>query len=135
MSAAVVSGVAALLLEEHRNWTPDQVKAALVRTARNVPGAGAEVDAEAAVRAVVARGDAVQSFPVSSLIDPATGAIDYAGASWRGASWRGVDVDSPLSASFAAASWRCDCSLAPDGSVEPAAASWRAASWRTSFNK
>ena len=55
MSAAVVSGAAALVRQAHPEWTPDQVKSALVRTAKGVHstdpalvGAGL-VDASAAI--------------------------------------------------------------------------------------
>jgi serine protease AprX len=40
-SAPQVAGAAALLLEQHPNWRPDQVKWALMQTVRNVPGASA----------------------------------------------------------------------------------------------
>ena len=40
MSAAVVSGVVADILENRPSWTPDQVKGALMNTARDVPGVG-----------------------------------------------------------------------------------------------
>lgn len=54
-AAAVVSGSAALLLQENPNLTPDQVKAALVRTAHPLPsvsatlGGAGEIDVDAAV--------------------------------------------------------------------------------------
>jgi serine protease AprX len=40
-AAAVVSGAAALLLKAHPDWTPDQVKAALKKTASPIPNVGA----------------------------------------------------------------------------------------------
>ena len=51
MSAPVVAGVVAALLEEHPTWTPDQVKGALVNNLRELPGGGDEVDALAAYNA------------------------------------------------------------------------------------
>lgn len=129
MSAAVVSGVAALLLQANPDWTPDKVKAALIRTSYDVPGAGREVRADEAVDADVRR--SVQRLRLNPLVDPITGAIDYDAASWRAASWRAVEGDP----AWAAASWRCDCELSDDGTVDPAAASWRAASWRVSFSR
>ena len=39
-AAAVVSGLAALVLAEHPTWTPDQVKRVLTRTATPLPSAG-----------------------------------------------------------------------------------------------
>src|SRR5215208_5974122 len=44
MASAVVSGAAALLVEQHPDWTPAQVKGALVATLEDVPGAGGAVD-------------------------------------------------------------------------------------------
>ena len=38
MAAPVVAGAVALLLEAHPEWTPDQVKAALLKTGRDLPG-------------------------------------------------------------------------------------------------
>ncbi len=129
MSAAVVSGVVALTLQAHPDWTPDQVKAALMRTSYDVPGTGAEVRADEAVKADVR--NSAQRFSLSPLVHPVTGAIKYNAASWRAASWRSQQ-DTP---GWAAASWRCDCGLTDEGEVDPAAASWRAASWRVSFTK
>ena len=50
MAAPVVSGVAALLFQQHPDWTPEQVKATLVETARDVSGGVDEVNAAAATR-------------------------------------------------------------------------------------
>ncbi len=131
MSTAVVSGAAALLIEAHPDWTPDQVKAALVETARKVSGRGYQIRVDRAVDASPDAAAVTQSWPLNQYLDPATGAIDYTAASWRAASWR-LDDEGP---GWAAASWRCDCSLTEDGAIDPQAASWRAASWRTSFTK
>src|SRR4051794_39373590 len=48
MAAPVVSGVAALMLQLHPDWTPDQVKGTILGTRRQLPGAVEEVDAQAA---------------------------------------------------------------------------------------
>jgi hypothetical protein len=134
MSTAVASGAVALLLQAHPDWTPDQVKAALVSTASSgQSGRQLRVD-----KAVSARPDAArstQTWPLNKLIRRDTREIDYSAASWRAASWRASDREDRYRAAWAAASWRCDCSLADDGSIDPQAASWRGASWRTSFTK
>ena len=49
MSTAVVSGVAALMLDKRPWLTPNQVKGAMLATRYDVPGAGAAVDATAAL--------------------------------------------------------------------------------------
>jgi serine protease AprX len=135
MAAGVVSGGVALLLESNPEWTPDQVKDAILRTARDVPGVGKELAVDLADDLPPGLLNKKQTWPTHPIIDPATGQIDYKAASWRAASWRGLISDDPLYAEFAGASWRCDCSMQESGSIDPKAASWRAASWRTSFKK
>ena len=110
-SAAFVSGVAALLLQQRPELTPDQVKALLTTTAdpiagtdRRLQGAGL-LDVEEALRAPTPA--AVQSFPVSTgtgsleaarggshVADPETGVElvgeqDIFGHAWDGSSWSG----------------------------------------------
>ena len=110
-SAAFVSGVAALLLQQRPELTPDQVKALLTSTAdplrgadRRLQGAGL-LDVEEALRAPTPA--VVQSFPVSSgtgsleaarggshVADPETGVElvgeqDIFGHAWDGSSWSG----------------------------------------------
>ena len=63
------------------------------------------------------------------LIDPATGQIDWARASFRRASFRDA-AGSPLSASWTRASFRCDCGLTQSGEVDPARVSFRRVSFR-----
>ena len=126
MSSAVVSGVAALLLEEHPSWTPGQVKGALVQTLDDVPGAGAVVDAAAALDGTAT---STVSLAPSDLFDPATGQIDWARASFRRASFRDAS-GSPLSASWTRASFRCDCGLTMSGEVDPTRVSFRRVSFR-----
>lgn len=128
MSAAVVSGVAALLIEEHPDWSPDRVKGALMATLMDVPGAGATVDAEAALRY---RGNAVanQGLLRSTLLDTGTGLIDWTRVSFRRASFRDA-AGSPHQASWSRASFRCDCSLTASGEVEPSRVSFRRVSFR-----
>ena len=135
MAAAVVSGAVALALQAHPEWTPDQVKEAFLRTARDVPGVGKEVAVDDAIELPPGILNKQQTWETHPLVDGATGEIDYTAASWRAASWRGVSREDPLAAQFSAASWRCDCSMQESGAIDPKAASWRAASWRTSFKK
>ena len=126
MSSAVVSGVAALMLEKRPSLTPNQVKGAMLSTLYNVPGTGAAVDSSAALDGT---GSANQGLVPNSLIDPATGQIDWARASFRRASFRDA-AGSPLNASWTRASFRCDCGLTPSGEVDPARVSFRRVSFR-----
>jgi serine protease AprX len=119
-ASAVTAGVVALLLEAHPDWTPDQVKAALSRSAEPIVGADAQragggfVQADRAVSTSVT--DAVQVFaPATSTVDvPSSVGVStiWSGASWVGASW--VDA-SWVGASWVGASW--------------VGASWVGASW------
>jgi serine protease AprX len=130
MSAAVVSGAAALLLEEHPDWTPAQVKGALTSKLVDVPGVGGVIDVAAAL-------DATSAFSVNltpnSLIDPGSGLIDWNRASFRRASFRDAG-GSPLSASWSRASFRCDCGLTSSGDVDPSRVSFRRVSFRKTID-
>jgi serine protease AprX len=130
MSAALVSGAAALLLEEHPSWTPARVKGALVQTLDDVPGAGAVVDVADALDGTA---QAAVNLVPNELVNPATGEIDWARASFRRASFRDAS-GSPLSASWARASFRCDCSLTDSGEIEPTRASFRRVSFRRTLD-
>ncbi len=126
MSAAVVSGAAALIVAENPHWTPNQVKGAMLATLRDVPGAGAAVDAYAALRG---SGTANAGLTANTLLDPATGLIDWNRASFRRASFRDAS-GSPLEASWSRASFRCDCGLAASGEVDSNRVSFRRVSFR-----
>jgi serine protease AprX len=126
MATGVVSGVAALVIEKNPGMTPNQVKGALMGTLRNVPGVGAAVDANAALDG---SGSANAGLVPNSLVDPTTGAIDWARASFRRASFRDA-AGSPFSALFARASFRCDCGLDASGAVDANRVSFRRVSFR-----
>jgi serine protease AprX len=126
MSSAVVSGAAALLVEAHPDWTPAQVKGALISKLVDVPGAGGVIDVAGAL-------DANSTFSVNlapnTLIDPTTGQIDWARASFRRASFRDASGSS-LSATWSRASFRCDCGFTDSGEVDPTRVSFRRVSFR-----
>ena len=87
MSAPVVSGIVAALLEKHPSWSPDQVKGALVNNLRELPGGGDEVDALAAYNA--SKGELVsnEGLEPSKLIDTATGEVDWSRSTWSRSTW------------------------------------------------
>ena len=72
-----------------------------------MPGAGGVIDVYSAL-------DAGSSWSTNlapnTMIDPATGLIDWARASFRRASFRDASGSS-LSATWSRASFRCDCGL------------------------
>jgi serine protease AprX len=125
-AAPVVAGTVAQILARHPNFTPDQVKGALMVTARDMPeavgrsaGAG-EVNASRAAalnnapnpnRAlnafVTSSGGSGLTFNAASWLDTAKTNASWDSASWDSASW--------LDASWNTASW--------------ASASWDSASW------
>jgi serine protease AprX len=126
MAAAVVSGTAALLLEEHPDWTPDQVKGALVATLDDVPGAGGVVDSAAALSASAT---ATVSLPPNELIDTATRMIDWTRASFRRVSFRDA-AGTPYGTTWSRASFRCECGFTESGEVDPTRVSFRRVSFR-----
>jgi serine protease AprX len=126
MAAAVVSGAAALLLDEHPGWTPAQVKGAMASTLDDIPGVGGAVDVASAL-------DSYATYSVNlapnELIDPTTKQIDWARASFRRASFRDAS-GTPLSASWSRASFRCECGFTTSGEVDPTRVSFRRVSFR-----
>jgi serine protease AprX len=132
LAAGAVSGAAAQLLALHPNWSPDQVKGALMLTARPVSAADGqagvgEIDlAAAAVLRTPPNPDvALERFVVSDPTAPGGRAFDsaswveaakadpswftssFAGASWSDVSWAGASWGeaSWVESAFASASW------------------------------
>ena len=136
-AAPVVSGAAAHILALHPGYTPDQVKGALMVTARPVAstdwslGVG-EVNAvraatfpdppnpNAALRPFVAG----SGFDVDGWLAAVQADASWNGASWNAASWNSAAWDS---ASWNAASWNA----ASWNSAAWDSASWNSASWNS----
>jgi serine protease AprX len=137
-AAPVVSGTAAYLLALHPSWTPDQVKGALMLTAKATPSAAlwangvGEVNAGAAAaltsppnpnlalnQFVVAdpNGGSIPVFDAASWGDTARANASWGDASWGDASWGDASWGD---ASWGDASW---------GDASWATASWGDASW------
>ena len=146
-AAPVVAGAAAQILARHPEWTPDQVKGALMLTARHTPyaapgslGVGA-IDAYAATRvsnppnpnAAVNRFVRQASDGTGLMFDTASWAnvamsdASWASASWAQASWANA---SWANASWAQASWaNASWAQASWAQASWAQASWASASW------
>jgi serine protease AprX len=151
MAAPVVSGMAAYILAKNPTWTPDQVKGALMVTAK-VPGkatlwslgvgqaAGKPAsdvknppNPNAALNQFLVADPAGASVPVfdsASWARVARENASWASASWASASWASASWASAswASASWASASW----ASASWASASWAAASWASASWASS---
>jgi serine protease AprX len=132
-AAPIVSGAAAALLGAHPNWTPDQVKGALMLGASALPkatqfsGGVGELNLKTSLNLKTdppnpnlalnaflipdPRGGAVPVFDGGSWLSAATNAA-WTNAAWTNASWG--------SASWGSASW---------GSAAWSSASWGSASW------
>jgi serine protease AprX len=143
-AAPVVSGAAALVLAYHPNWTPDQVKGALMLSAQPTSAVTAlgvgELDAKAATMVasppnpnlaldqfLVSDASSGLTFDAASWAATAQADASWNSASWNSASWNSAswNTASWANASWAAASW----AAASWNSASWAAASWAAASW------
>ncbi|MEO8289754.1 MAG: S8 family serine peptidase [Gaiellaceae bacterium] len=143
-SAPVVSGAAALILAKNPSWTPDQVKGALMLSAKPTAAGRAlgvgEVNAKAAYNVtnppnpnaalnqfVGPDGTGGVAFDSASWASTAQADASWSSASWSSASWASASWSSAswANASWAAASW----SSASWNAASWAAASWAAASW------
>jgi serine protease AprX len=129
-AAPVVAGAAADLVALHPNWTPNQVKGALMVSARALPAASAgsagvgeaKLDAAALVTAPPDANLALDKFLTPDPLGSSTPVFDaasWAAAARADAAW---DTASWAEASWAQASWN-DASWAE--------ASWSDASWAT----
>jgi subtilisin family serine protease len=93
-SAGFVSGVAALVISDHRHHTPTDVKGALIAGARAMSGTSAPaVDAASAIDA---RGTAnVGLRPSKLLIDVLrSSGVRFRGVTWEGITWEGITWES-----------------------------------------
>jgi serine protease AprX len=119
-SSAIATGVAALVLQVHRKYTPTQVKGALVAGGRAVTGTRAPAvnAAESLTAHPVAVNVGVKPSRVLLLLLQLSGELEpgiiWGGISWEGISWEAV--------SWEALSWRA---------VSWEAVSWEAVSWES----
>jgi hypothetical protein len=146
-AAPVVAAAAAQVLARHPEWTPDQVKGALMVSAKDTPAAtlgSLGVGMVDATRAAAVVGPPDPNAALNQFVGPAgdgSGPIfdaaswanvaqsdaSWASASWASASWASASWASAswASASWASASW----ASASWASASWASASWAAASW------
>jgi serine protease AprX len=133
MATPVVAGVVAQMLQKHPDWTPDQVKGALVKTARGLSHGRKNLREVAADKATGAKWEANAGLTPNTYVNPANGEIDYTKATWTKATWTGAaDL---LKATWTKATWTCACDAAPSAEVDPTKATWSKATWSTSWTK
>jgi serine protease AprX len=149
-AAPVVAGAAADILARHPKFTPDDVKGALMLTARTMPGAGlaggvGEITASASTKVDdppnpnaaldqfvkpgkghISKGDA---FDSAGWVSSAKTSASWNSASWNSASWNTASWNSASwnSASWNSASWNS----ASWNSASWNSASWNSASWNS----
>jgi serine protease AprX len=128
LSAPIIAGAAAAILEKRSTWTPDMVKGALLKTKRLIEN-GREVDAQSAYKADAQKLPANAGLEPNRLVNPSTGTIDYTRATWRVADWD--SASEVLTAAWSRATWRCTCSVTASGAIDPTRATWRRATWRS----
>jgi serine protease AprX len=135
MATGVATGAVALLLAQHPNWTPNQVKSALLNNLRQVPGVGMELDVEAANAATKKELKNSNEFKANTYLDTATGLIDYSRSSWSRSSW---SRSSWSRSSWSRSSWSCaNCYSDDEGDdVDSSRSSWSRSSWsRSSWSR
>lgn len=150
-AAPIVAGAAAHLLALNPEWTPDQVKGALMVSAAETAAAEGslgvgELDGRAAARVQNPPNPnlALSRFVVDGTFDaerwaavagqdPAWNAASWSSASWSSASWSSASWSSASwsSASWTSASW----SSASWSSASWTSASWTSASWTSSYSE
>jgi serine protease AprX len=123
LAAPIVAGAAADLLEVHPTWTPDQVKGAIMASARANSDGSKELDAHAAEKASKT---ANAGLTPSSFVTAPAGDIDYTKATWTKATW--------TKATWTKATWTCVCATGTGG-VDPTKATWTKATWTTDWAK
>ncbi len=130
-AAPVVSGTVAQMLARHPNWTPDQVKGALMQTARKVPinPKAAGVGEITVTRAAAASGSQNPNKGLDRYLvaDAATGISSFDAMSWASAAKASMSWNSM---SWADQSWS-DMSWADQSwaSMSWADQSWSDMSW------
>lgn len=132
-AAPVVAGAAAQILARHPDWTPDQVKGALMLTAAPVGAADwqasgvGEVDAATAASLDFTPPNPNENLDTFVSTDPTTGKPMFNSAAWASsvsseAAWS--------SAAWASAAW----ASAAWASAAWASAAWSSAAWASSTN-
>jgi serine protease AprX len=95
-STAMAAGAAAVVLEVHRNYSPTQVKGALIASGRHIVGTrtpGLDVDDALTVRPARVNAGLLPSRVLLRLL-AASGNVFGPGITWDGISWEGISWES-----------------------------------------
>jgi len=132
-ASPVVAGAAAQILARHPDWTPDEVKGALMLTAAGVGGADwqaagvGEIDAATAASLDFTPPNPNENLDTFVSTDPTTGKPVFNSAAWASA----VSTDAAWSsAAWSSAAW----ASAAWASAAWASAAWSSAAWASSTN-
>jgi serine protease AprX len=140
-SAPIVSGAAAQLLARHPDWTPDQVKGALMLTARTLPNAADLSTGVGEIDAAAAAALSAPPNPNENLYDfvkrdsggrpyfdaPAWNAHVLADATWTSATWTSATW---TSATWTSATWTSSAwAAAALTDATWTSATWTSATW------
>ncbi len=131
MAAPVVSGIAALAFQAHPAWTPDQMKSALMGTARPLNSAASgkgEVDALAVVR-MANPGYANNGLTPNRDVAGVLAGLGFNSATWNSATWNSATWNSATwnSATWNSATWNS----ATWNSATWNSATWNSATWNS----
>jgi hypothetical protein len=131
MAAPMISGVVADLLQVDPNWTPNQVKGALMNPLASFSTSFQEPNFNR-LSMIATPPVADLGLTPSTLLTDASGNINYTQSSWSQSSWS--QASGSLSAGFAQSSWSCSCTTS-SGTVGPSQSSWSTSSWSTYFGQ
>jgi serine protease AprX len=142
MSAPMVSGLVAIMLQHRASLTPDRVKGMLMTTGRNVPGVGEEAYALGAVKSTSTVNPNAGIAP-NTYVNSATGEVDYTRSRWSRSRWSrsrwseaaGLTRSRWSDAGLTRSRWSCDCSKTDSGSIDPTRSRWSRSRWSTSWDK
>jgi serine protease AprX len=129
MAAPMISGLIADILQRTPNWTPDQIKQALIGKGSLANPALMEVDANKIPKGPPPPPADQHLTPNTLILDP-QGDIDYTRSSWSRSTWS--TATGTQSASFARSSWSCACTDASTDLTSPSRSSWSRSTWSLS---
>jgi serine protease AprX len=132
----MIAGAAAIGFQLDPSLTPNRIKALLQKAGRSIAESGVtEVSLSQAAQVFGQDGGALanQGLTPNTLVDAATGDIDYARSSWSRSSWS--NASDLLRSSWSRSSWSCSTCGGDSAAVDPSRSSWSRSSWSTSWTK